>query len=754
MALTGRSRFLLLNDNGVLSSRSGVTPFISPLIKGSAAITQQTPWELGGDAQMALQPRVCKDPYKDPASGITYEFRMYVILGNYLNTCCHYRSLALYLSHDGETWIRPVLNQVEYPCGSGDKANNIVKMGGGLPFKWGGKYYAYYESFGCNEPAVFMSSVDGVSNWVAEPGLMSALFLDTHFQDGALTVITDPTTGLTTEYVRGWLDLIPPGMEIDPQGADVGRTALWEPLPNFPNTSPWPPAGWTNFEVNNGHGKPDFHNAALGAQQDLNVIQFPLDWNSSGATGRDVYTHSVIYAPLDIDGSLAPFYLSINTHYDYHQCLHQGTYSMSRDGRSFIKSSVPVLTTGVYNVDPDGGYFFVGFGGVLSTDGNTVIHYYAAAKNGGKPGCANQPFQHGNQSILKATIRRDGYFPNRFNGGTGVTADWTIPPGEGSVLHLNMSPYGAASMKAQVESLGGVPIPGFTFADCVPVTGDHVMDGRIRWTGGTLQSLAGQTVRFRLQGDGDVYSMWLAKDTTTASYLPLMGVMGSGVSVAPTVSSDTPITSATLVGGSLPAGTVLNSATGNITGTPTVASSGTAQIRFAAYGSEVVTTFNWTIIPVGASPTFVFPSTIQGQVGQALSVVPTGVSGNPVFTHTGLLHPGLTVNEVTGEISGIPTAPGTYSLTVVATNSFGSTQQVLVVRVLSNSPCSVPVIVPNPLIGNGRVTFVLPVQGAQFTATGGTATISLIDSVQLPNGCWQYTIEVTAVTGPVTICGA
>lgn len=757
MALTGRSRYLPLSDAHVFAYRSNVTPFVKPLSKTGYAVAQQQPWELGGDGQMALQGAVFHDPFTDPNTNTTYAYRLYAVLGNYLNTCCHYRSLAMYVSNDGVSWVRPNLGLVEYPCGSGNKANNIVKLSGGLPFKWNGRYYVYYDSYGCGETDVWMSSANGVTNWVQEPSLMSATKMDTHYQDGAVKLITSPVDGQKRWYTRGWLDTVNPNIEIDPPTGDVGRTAVWIPLPNFPNSSPWPPAGWSRYEVNNGHGKPDLHNADFGGVIDANSIQLPLDWNGVGAVGNDVYVHAVTEFSTEVDSRMAPVFFSVNTHYDYRNCHHVASLSYSRNGSLFVGHSTHILQTGTYNVDPDGGYFFVDFGAVLTDNGTQVTHYYGAAKNGGKPGCGT-PFQAGNQSIQKAAIRLDGYIPNRFyTNGEAVTQDFIIPAGEGSVLHINLGSYGASSMSVQVETPSGSVIPGFSFADCVALSGDHILDGTVHWLGHTLQSLAGQTVRFHLKGEGDVNSLWLEFDSIVVSYPnsnSLALTQGASFSTVPSVITDSSLVSAVLVSGSLPNGCALNASTGQIHGTPSSSGTGSASIKFLSKGAESTVVVSWAVTSIVIpAPSFALPSSAFGTVGQHFSLIPTNVTGSPVFTFQGLLHPGITLNPVTGELSGVPTAPGTYSVALIATNSSGSASHLVSIRVASNQSCEIPQISPNTVIGNGRVTFILSNSGVQFSSSVPGASITVVDSFQLPNGCWQYTVDIANVTQAMLVCG-
>lgn len=760
--ITGRKRQLFLSDNSVLAQRNGVSVIAKKLNKIGAAVTQQTPPEMGGDVQMALQPAVIKDPFTDPATGITYQYRLYAILGNMLGTCCHYRSLALYLSNDGVSWIRPSLGQVEFPCGSGNKANNIVKYSGGLPFKWQGNYYAFYNSYGCGESDRWEVSADGVTNWQPAPGVMSALFMDTHYQDGAITVKTSPVDFRTREYTRGWLRLKNPGSEISPpyvsgNTPDIGRTAVWEYVDNFPNSTSLPLDGsWTYWEVQNGHGKPDLHNASKPGQVDVNAVQFPAVWDSQGAVEYDVYTQAVSLMSEEIDPEMEHWFLSLNTHYHYQDCGAAGYYSYARDGAKFImEMSAPYLERGVYDVDADGGYFFVGFGGVLVDGGNSIMHYYAAAKNGGKPGCPNRAFMPGNQSIQMAKIRLDGYYENRLTpSGDALTTDIEVPSdGAGSVLYVNCKPYAASgSVAAQVETTSGAVIPGFAFADCVAVSGDHVKTGAIHWTGGTLKSLAGQIVRIRFKGDTGIYSFWMKSDNLTASYANLTAGVGQAVNHAPVINADSPITGVSVVGGALPAGIVLDANTGVLSGSAAQAGNGAAQIKIASYGNEEVVSLTWSITPTQncVAPAFSFSSLVSAKQGAAFSVIPTGVQNVHHFEHLGMLQSGLALDVQTGEIRGTPVGFGTLPLTIRAYNSCAEyTDHVVLVRVEQAEP-HVDARSPEIIFGDGYVSFVVTTQIPNVQTVNAQA--SIVDQFQISAGVWQITLHVTNLTDGAQVC--
>ena len=82
--------------------------------------------------------------------------------------------------------------------------------------------------------------------------------------------------------------------------------------------------------------------------------------------------------------------------------------------------------------------------------------------------------------------------------------------------HLFVNAVG--TLRAEVCTEQGVPIPGFTAADCLETTGDHTKAG-VRWReNANLESLVGQPVRFRFYlQNGDLYAFWVSREASGAS---------------------------------------------------------------------------------------------------------------------------------------------------------------------------------------------------------------------------------------------
>ena len=190
----------------------------------------------------------------------------------------------------------------------------------------------------------------------------------------------------------------------------------------------------------------------------------------------------------------------------------------------------------------------------------------------------------------------------------------------------------------------------------------------------------------------------------------------------------------------LPAGLVLNSLTGAITGTPTAA--GVTAVMVSAtnsIGTSSAVTVNITIAAVGLAP--VITSTTSGYypgtVGMPFPTYTIAATGSPTsFSVTGI-PPGLVLNPLTGAITGTPTAAGTYPLTATATNSFGSGTSVFAIAIYAavvvpviTSPTSAP-----GTVGTAINTFPITATGVptSYTATG------------LPPG-----LTIDPVTGAIT----
>jgi hypothetical protein len=217
-----------------------------------------------------------------------------------------------------------------------------------------------------------------------------------------------------------------------------------------------------------------------------------------------------------------------------------------------------------------------------------------------------------------------------------------------------------------------------------------------------------------------------------------------------------------LIGGSLPAGLSLNSATGAISGTPTASGHASFTIRITDANQATTTAaFALTVNPPPAIKNQQLPNPIVGaSYSQTVSV--SGGTGPFTFTVTkGALPPGLSLNSTTGLISGTPTASGPVSFTITVTDSNG----VIGSQSFSPTTSRVTITTTSPLPGGTE-----GIGYAPFTllATGGTqpyiwkvsvgalpAGLSLnsatgqIGGQPAAGGTANFTIQVTDANGVI-----
>ena len=158
------------------------------------------------------------------------------------------------------------------------------------------------------------------------------------------------------------------------------------------------------------------------------------------------------------------------------------------------------------------------------------IYFYVSGRRGvpgsGDPGVC---------STGLAILRRDGFASMDYAASpSGIERiDPSIEPGtlttrpvrfSGRHLFVNLD-VPAGDLRVEVLDREARPLPGFSAAQCVPITGDHAT-ARVAWTGaGDLAALAGQTVRFRFRlTGGSLYAFWVSPTEGGAS----RGYVGSG----------------------------------------------------------------------------------------------------------------------------------------------------------------------------------------------------------------------------------
>jgi hypothetical protein len=196
-----------------------------------------------------------------------------------------------------------------------------------------------------------------------------------------------------------------------------------------------------------------------------------------------------------------------------------------------------------------------------------------------------------------------------------------------------------------------------------------------QWSMTRQTTLSSSTVDRRrpLSPPGTFTTLALAPSFTNISVPD--GIVGSAYSGNVTASNTT---SYSVISGSLPGGISLNGSNGNLSGTPTTAGTFTFNIR-ATGPSGTADTGNIIVqISSGVTAPTWTDNTLSGdlRVGIAYSdgVVASGTSV-AYNVSVGSLPPGLTLNTSTGTVTGTPTAQGSYSFTLRASNTAGEVTQ-------------------------------------------------------------------------------
>lgn len=187
-------------------------------------------------------------------------------------------------------------------------------------------------------------------------------------------------------------------------------------------------------------------------------------------------------------------------------------------------------------------------------------------------------------------------------------------------------------------------------------------------------------------------SSLLVAGTVTAAPGPISGAPGDWVAGEPTTGSvsatGTPSPVYAVTDGALPDGITLDPTTGVFSGVPTAPGPYSFTVS-AENGVGTASAQSFSGI-VNAAPLWVDTTIVSPRVGEAFSdAIRAEGTPDPVYTVTaGSLPAGLSLDEVTGAITGTPTVPGPYSFTVTADNGIGEAAVQEFTGVVLQSPVS------------------------------------------------------------------
>ena len=205
----------------------------------------------------------------------------------------------------------------------------------------------------------------------------------------------------------------------------------------------------------------------------------------------------------------------------------------------------------------------------------------------------------------------------------------------------------------------------------------------------------------------------------------------------------------------LPAGLTVNTTTGVVSGTPTVA--GSSAITLTATNPAGSGTLVLTLTVAQPAPVITSAAATTGRAGVALTYAAAATNSPTAFVATGL-PAGLAINATTGAITGTPTASGTFNATLTATNSGGTSPAFPVTFTIAAS-LTVPVVTSAP-VATGKAgdafTYAVTASNAPtaFAATGLPAGLALNTATGAitgtPTTAGRFTFGVTATNADGT----
>ncbi len=213
-------------------------------------------------------------------------------------------------------------------------------------------------------------------------------------------------------------------------------------------------------------------------------------------------------------------------------------------------------------------------------------------------------------------------------------------------------------------------------------------------------------------------------------------MVAQAISITPTLTGGTPAYIWTVTG--LPGGLSVDPSSGIISGTPTTA--GAASVKLTSTDSENVATSQTFTINVAAALSITDPPDQTGTVNTALTALQFAATGGyPAYTWAASGLPTGTSMSSAGKVTGTPTASGTFSATITATDVNGYTATDTVKWTIAPQP--LVATDPADQVGDAGTALV----ALQMTATGGTGTYTWSAS-GLPSG----SVSINSSTGKIT----
>lgn len=279
--------------------------------------------------------------------------------------------------------------------------------------------------------------------------------------------------------------------------------------------------------------------------------------------------------------------------------------------------------------------------------------------------------------------------------GSVETSFQSTQPAPTNLSYSQMSPnylLNQAITSNNPSSSGGT-VASYSISSALPSgLSFNTSTGRITGTPTALLSATPFTVTANNSGGSTSATLTISviQGPPTVAYSPSSYTMTKGTSYTLTATSTN--AESFSVGGSLPAGLSLDSATGTISGTPSAVAAAAAYTVTVSDGSGQTGSATISITVRDVAPASLVYSSPNSSYTVSVAITPNtpSNSGGDVVSYsiTPALPAGLSLDGSTGVLSGTPTAvrspAGVY--TVTATNTGGSTSATVTISVASATP--------------------------------------------------------------------
>jgi len=161
----------------------------------------------------------------------------------------------------------------------------------------------------------------------------------------------------------------------------------------------------------------------------------------------------------------------------------------------------------------------------------------------------------------------------------------------------------------------------------------------------------------------------------------------------------------------LPSGIIFNSSTHTISGTPTAVGTYNISLTASNFMGDDTETLMLIVTQPTEPPVISSSLTASATVNQSFNYTLSATGTGPITYSANNLPGGLSFNSSTQEITGSPTAAGSYSIVLGASNDGGPTTEILVLTVGTPPTISSP-LTASGTAGDQLVTYTLTAEGS------------------------------------------